>query len=75
MTYDERRLETIRLQNELAKEKRKWQNQNLKDYILFAFIGAFIITICIYALNLQLGQAVNKCSQKYDKNYCIKKLR
>ena len=75
MTYNERRLEMIRLQNELSKEKRKWQNQNLKDYILFAFIAASIITICIYALNLQLGQAVNKCSQKYDKNYCIKKLR
>lgn len=75
MTYNERRLEMIRLQNELAKEQRKWQNQNLKDYILFAFISASIITICIYALNLQLGQAVDKCSVNHDRNHCIEVLK
>ena len=75
MTYDERRLEMIRLQNELTKEQRKWQNQNLKDYILFAFISASIITICIYALNLQLGQAINKCSVNHDINYCESRLK
>lgn len=75
MTYSERRLEAVRLQNELAKEKRKWQNQNLKEQVLFAFVASFIVVLSIYALNLQLEQAVDKCSQKYDKNYCIKKLR
>ena len=75
MTYDERRLEMIELQNKLAKEEKKWKNQNLKDYILFAFISASIITICIYALNLQLGQAVEKCSVNHDRNYCIEVLK
>ena len=75
MTYDERRLRTIELQNKLAKEQRKWQNQNLKDYILFAFISASIITICIYALNLQLGQAVDKCNVNHDRNYCESRLK
>ncbi len=75
MTYNERRLQTIRLQNELAKEKRKVLNETLKDQFLFAFVAAIIITGAIYILNCQLEQAVDKCSQKYDKNYCIKKLR
>lgn len=75
MTYNERRLETIKLQNELAKEKRKWQNQSVKEQVLFAFVTAIIITGAIYILNCQLEQAVDKCSQKHDKNYCIKKLR
>ena len=75
MTYDERRLEMIRLQNELTKEQRKWQNQNLKDYILFAFVGAVIITMTIALLNCQLGQAVEKCSVNHDRNYCESRLR
>lgn len=75
MTYNERRLEMIRLQNEIAKEQRKWQNQNLKDYILFAFIAGVFIALTIYTLNLQLGQAVNKCSQTHDINYCESRLK
>ena len=75
MTYDERRLETIRLQNKIAREENKIKNQSLKETLLFAFIGTFIVVLSIYTLNLQLEQAVDKCSQKYDKNYCIKKLR
>ena len=28
MTYNERRLQTIELQNKIAKEERKWQKSN-----------------------------------------------
>lgn len=75
MTYDERRLEAVRLQNELAKEKRKWQNQNLKEQVLFAIIAAIIITGAIYILNCQLESSVNKCSINHDRNYCIEVLK
>lgn len=68
MTYEERRLETIRLQ-------KKFQNQNLKEQVLFAFIASFIIVLSIYALNLQLGQAVDKCSVNHDRNYCVEVLK
>ncbi len=74
MTYDERRLQTIKLQNELAKEKRKFKNQSIKEQVLFAFVASFIIILSIYALNLQLGQAVDKCSQIHDVEYCMRKL-
>jgi hypothetical protein len=75
MTYNERRLQTIELQNKLAKEQRKWQNQNLKETLLFSFIASFIVVLSIYALNLQLGQAVDKCSVNHDINYCESRLK
>ena len=75
MTYNERRLETIKLQNKIAKEERKAKNQSLKEILLCAFIGAFIFTLSIYALNLQLGQAVDKCSVNHDINYCESRLK
>lgn len=75
MTYNERRLEMIRLQNELAKEKRKFKNQSIKEQVLFAFVASFIIVLSIYVLNLQFNKAVDKCSQKHDIEYCIRKLR
>ena len=74
MTYNERRLQTIELQNKIAKEERKWKNQSLKETLLFAFIVGVFIALTIYTLNLQLGQAVNKCSVNHDRNYCIEVL-
>ncbi len=64
MTYRERK--------ELEQRTKK---EDIKEWALFTFVASFIIILSIYALNLQLERAVNKCSQKYDKNYCIKKLR
>ena len=34
MTYDERRIELVRVRNELEREKRKFKNANLKEYLL-----------------------------------------
>ncbi len=75
MTYDERRLQIIELQNKIAKEERKIKNQSLKEILLTIFVGTTIMIMTINLLNTQLNEAVDKCSQKYDKNYCIKKLR
>lgn len=75
MTYNERRLETIKLQNKLAKEQRKVKNQSLKETLLFAFVGAVIITMTIALLNCQLNHAVDKCSANHDRNYCIEVLK
>lgn len=75
MTYDERRLEEIAKLNERARERSFNKKQKLKEEILFALIVGIIVAGSIKILNCQLEQAADKCSQKHDKNYCIKKLR
>ena len=74
MTYNERRLEMIRLQNELTKEKRKAKNQSLKEILLTIFVGTTIMIMAINLLNTQLNKAVDKCSQVHDVEYCMRKL-
>ena len=74
MTYNERRLEMIELQNKIAKEERKAKNQSLKEILLTIFVGTTIMIMAINLLNTQLNKAVDKCSQAHDVEYCIKKL-
>ena len=64
MTYRERK----ELEQQIKKEQ-------IKEWILFAFIFTFILISLFYILNCQYMKAVNKCSQKNDIEYCIKKLR
>lgn len=64
MTYRERK----ELEQQIKKEQ-------IKEWVLFTFIVTFILMLTFYILNNQYNKAVDKCSQKHDIEYCIRKLR